>query len=162
MFRRGLVQDDVARMFGVHQSTVSGWVSGSSLPHPSRAQALAEFMGVPRADVLGWMADDVERRRVSASTAAATMPEPESGTLRHPNPGRKTRSSQRSPSDVPAEPDPWRATIEQRLSDLESVVAGLADVGLVGRRVPSSLTPAVFPPRSQPKLSPAPEELPQS
>jgi transcriptional regulator with XRE-family HTH domain len=53
MVRRGLTQAQLARMVGVHQKTVSCWLSGKQFPMPKSAFALAEALDTPKLGELG-------------------------------------------------------------------------------------------------------------
>jgi transcriptional regulator with XRE-family HTH domain len=48
----GLTTTQVAEMVGVRQSAVSKWENGASLPDDDRLDAIAQFLGVSRADVV--------------------------------------------------------------------------------------------------------------
>ena len=48
----GLTTTQVAELVGVQQSAVSKWENGASLPDDDRLDAIAQFLGVSRADVL--------------------------------------------------------------------------------------------------------------
>lgn len=47
----GMTQQEVADALGVHQSTVSGWVSGSR-PHRRLVPAISRLLGIPVEEIL--------------------------------------------------------------------------------------------------------------
>lgn len=52
LYDRGLTQTEFALRIGVDQSTVSGWVTGANPPGRTNCYKIADFFGVPRAEVI--------------------------------------------------------------------------------------------------------------
>mgnify|MGYP000272855089 CR=1 FL=1 len=57
-------QASIASRIGVHQTTVSAWQRGSSVPPSTRLPSLAAALGIPLADLAAMVARERKRRLV--------------------------------------------------------------------------------------------------
>ncbi|MGF0111882.1 helix-turn-helix domain-containing protein [Streptococcus sp. SGI.013] len=59
-----LSQKELAKKIGVHYRTLQNWENGESQIKPDKAQALADYFGVPVGYLLGFLIDDVSEREI--------------------------------------------------------------------------------------------------
>lgn len=69
--QRQLTDAEAAAFFDVDQTAFTRWKLGRVIPGSKRAAALAEFIGVERAQVLEWLADDERTPPGSSARFAA-------------------------------------------------------------------------------------------
>lgn len=118
MRARGLSDFDAAPLLDVRHTTVNRWRRGVVIPPAKRAGVLAEFLGVPRSQVLEWMADAerveperwANRSDTDAELAALhrEIDDLRREVVRLRDEQQRQQDKRRNPADSRAEPLPRR------------------------------------------------------